>query len=220
MQAIIYTRVSTEEQAQSGLGLQAQLAKCTGVCAARGWTITSIASDEGVSGKVPAADRPAFSEGLRQLCASKAGTMVLVVSKLDRLARSAFDLLWLRREAERCGFALLILDPEVDTTTPAGRFQFTVMAGVAELERDLIAQRTKEALAAKKARGARLGRPITLPAGVRARVGELRATSLSMAKVAEALNAEGLTQGNGAAWTKSAVARVLRSLDLDAQAST
>lgn len=221
MKAVIYTRVSTEEQAESGLGLEAQEARCRQACAARGWDVGAVTVDAGVSGKVAPTERPALVEALAMLCGPKRSRQadVLVVAKLDRVSRSAFDLLWMRREAERCGFELVVLDPELDTTTPAGKFQFTVMAGVAELERDLIAQRTREALAAKKARGARLGRPTTLPDETRRLVGTLRADGRSIAAVAAELNARGVTQGNGAAWTRSAVQRVLRSLDLDRQAA-
>lgn len=225
MRAAIYLRVSTDEQADSGLGLEAQRAKCEAAIEARGWSVAGEFVDAGVSGKVPPTERPQLVAALEMLCVpagkgrrARRRADVLVVAKLDRASRSAFDLLWLRREADRCGFELLVLDPELDTTTPAGRFQFTVMAGVAELERELIAQRTREGLAAKRARGDRLGRPVQLDPAVRARVAELRAEGLSIAAVAAALNGEGHRQGNGAEWTKSAVQRVLRSVALDREA--
>jgi len=220
VRAIVYTRVSTEEQAQSGLGLEAQEAKCRQACESRGWEVVELLADRGVSGKIPPRKRPALGQALEALCGPKRTRIgdVLVMAKLDRAARSAFDLLWLRQEAERCAFELAVLDPDIDTTTPAGKFQFTVMAGVAELERDLIAQRTRDALAAKKARGARLGRPVVLPAETRERIAHLRSAGHSLAKVAELANGEGLRQGNGALWTKSAVQRVLGSIELDAQA--
>lgn len=221
MRAVIYTRVSTEEQAESGLGLEAQEATCRQACEARGWDVVGLVVDAGVSGKIRPTDRPGLVEALAMVGGPKRTRQgdVLVIAKLDRAARSAFDLLWLREESERCGFGLVVLDPEMDTTTPAGKFQFTVMAGVAELERDLIAQRTREALAAKKARGARLGRPVTMPAPVRDRVGELRAAGLSIAGVADALNAEGVER-TGGPWTRSAVQKVLRSVAHDHYATT
>lgn len=221
MRAVIYTRVSTEEQAESGLGLEAQEAKCRQVCQARGWTVAAVTVDAGVSGKIEPTQRPGLVGALELLAGPKRDRTgdVLVVSKLDRAARSAFDLLWLRRQAERNGFELAVLDPDIDTTTAAGKFQFTVMAGVAELERDLISQRTRDALAAKKARGARLGRPVVRDPAERARVSELRADGHSVAAVAGLLNAEGRRQGNGAPWTKSAVQKVLRSLAHDEHAT-
>ncbi len=222
MRAVIYLRVSTEEQADSGLGLDAQETKCRTACATRGWDVAEVITDAGVSGKVEPTKRQGLIAALDLLCAPKRtrAASVLVVAKLDRAARSAFDLLWLRREADRCGFELAVLDPDIDTTTASGKFQFTVMAGVAELERDMISQRTSAALQAKKARGARLGRPVQIPAETRTRVGELRESGLSIAGVAAALNDEGSTQGNGAPWTKSAVQRTLRSLALDAEAGS
>jgi DNA invertase Pin-like site-specific DNA recombinase len=222
VRAVIYLRVSTEEQAESGLGLEAQEAKCRQACQARGWDVAAVMVDAGVSGKVEPSKRPGLVGALDLLCGPKRARTgdVLVVAKLDRAARSAFDLLWLRREADRCGFELAVLDPDLDTTTAAGNFQFTVMAGVAELERDLISQRTRDALTAKKARGARLGRPVVRDRAVRARVSELRADGLSIAAVADALNAEGHRQGNGSDWTKSAVQKVLRSVAHDDYATT
>jgi DNA invertase Pin-like site-specific DNA recombinase len=220
MRAVIYLRVSTDEQAESGLGLEAQEARCRTACATRGWDIVEVIIDAGVSGTVAPEKREGLARALAMLEAPKRSRTadVLVVSKLDRLARSAFDTLWLRRQSEQVGWALLILDPEIDTTHAAGKFQLTVMAGVAELERDLIAQRTRDALAAKKARGARLGRPVTLPPELRARIGVLRSAGVSLAQIADTLNTDDVRQGNGAMWTKSAVQKVLRSLDLDRMA--
>lgn len=224
---MIYLRVSSEEQAKSGLGLEAQEARCREVCEAKGWEVASVMADAGVSGTVAPGERPGLSAALAMLCGdggskrSRARSRVadvLVIAKLDRAARSTRDLLWLKDEAEACGFQLVVLDVDIDTTTPAGELFFTMLAGMATFERRLIAQRTRDALQAKRARGARLGRPVTLPTATRSRVVELRDGGLSIAGVAAALNAEGVTQGNGAEWTKGAVQKVLRSVGHDEQA--
>ena len=78
---------------------------------------------------------------------------VLVVAKLDRLSRTTRHLLEVVDQAERCGFGFLAVDTDVDSTTPAGRLVVTMMAGVAEWERRVIGERTKAALAVKKAQG-------------------------------------------------------------------
>ena len=87
----------------------------------------------------------------------------LVVAKLDRLSRSMIDFTALMGKAQRQGWALVALDCAVDTTTPAGEAMANVLATFAQFERRLIGQRTREALAQKKAQGVRLGRPRQLP---------------------------------------------------------
>jgi hypothetical protein len=96
--------------------------------------------------------------------ASDAGA--LVVAKLDRLSRSMLDFTAVMAKATKQGWALVALDCAVDTTTAAGEAMANVLATFAQFERRLISQRTKEALAVKKAPGVRLGRPLQLPEGV------------------------------------------------------
>ncbi len=215
--AVIYVRCSTDEQAVSGLGLEAQEVAARRTCELRGWSVVAVVVDAGVSGTEEPLDRPAMAEAVGLLCSG--GADVLVASKLDRLSRSAFDLLGLVKRSEACGFAIATSDGAVDSSSPVGRFITTAMAGVAELERALIAERTRNALAIVKARGARLGRPITLSALVRMRVAGLRREGLSLAEVAARLNAEGHRNGVGAPFTRSAVQKIITSLALDDEAA-
>jgi DNA invertase Pin-like site-specific DNA recombinase len=99
MEAIIYRRVSTDEQADSGAGLSAQAASLAAEVAHRGWTIAADYADEGVSGSVSPDRRPALAAALADLDAGRAD--VLVVAKLDRLSRSVVDLALLLDRAER-----------------------------------------------------------------------------------------------------------------------
>lgn len=212
-----YLRVSTSEQAESGLGLDAQRAAIEAACAAKGWTVTEWAVDEGVSGSVPPADRPAMARALRLLDACEAGA--LVAAKVDRVARDLHDLTGLLRRAEDDGWAIVALDLGVDTTTPVGRMLVGVLGAVAEWERGVIRERTRDALAAKKAAGARLGRPVTPgtePA--RARLRELLADRLPLATVADTMNADGYTTPTGLAWTWRHVQKARDSLALDDEA--
>ncbi len=113
--------------------------------------------------KVPGAklDRPALHKLFDQL---RIGDVV-VVSRLDRLARSTQDLLVLAEQLDRAGAGLRsIAEPWADTTTAGGRMVLTVFAGMAEFERALIAERTGAGRAAAKARGVRFGRPPRLAA--------------------------------------------------------
>ena len=83
---------------------------------------------------------------------------VLVITKLDRLARSMFDLQEITKTLERKGVDFVVLDQAIDTTTPAGRLTFHLLGAVAEFERDLIAERRTEGIAHAKGRGVKFGR--------------------------------------------------------------
>jgi DNA invertase Pin-like site-specific DNA recombinase len=83
---------------------------------------------------------------------------VLVATKLDRLARSMFDLQEITKTLERKGVDFIVLDQSIDTTTPAGRLTFHLLGAVAEFERDLIAERRNEGIDKAKARGVKFGR--------------------------------------------------------------
>src|SRR5690606_22634248 len=118
------------------------------------------------------------------------------------------------------GWAVVLLDLGVDTGTPNGKLVAGLMAQVAEWERELIGARTRDALAAAKARGQRLGRPRATPDAVVARVVALSA-DLSPLQVARALTAEGVPTTRGApAWSGSSVRRILHGHALDQLAST
>jgi DNA invertase Pin-like site-specific DNA recombinase len=215
---VAYLRVSTTEQAESGAGLDAQRAAITAYAERAGLAISSWYVDEGVSGAVAPMERRALAEALATLADCRSG--VLVVAKLDRIARRASDLLWLRDLAEQQGWALSAADGSVDTATPHGRAMTTVMGAFAELERDLIRARTKDALAARKAAGQRLGRPVALPDEVRARIADERSAGMTLTAIADGLTSDGIpTAQGGARWYASTVANVLRSLALDADAA-
>lgn len=83
---------------------------------------------------------------------------VLVITKLDRLARSMFDLQDIAKTLDRKGVDFVVLDQSIDTTTPAGRLTFHLLGAVAEFERDLIAERRTEGIEKAKAKGVRFGR--------------------------------------------------------------
>src|SRR5262249_25917794 len=88
---------------------------------------------------------------------------VVVVTKLDRLARSLHQLVALGREFEALGVDLVVIDQAVDTTTPAGRLLFHVLGAIAEFERSLIRDRAIAGLRRAHERGTRSGRPIGRP---------------------------------------------------------
>lgn len=209
-----YARVSTDEQASSGLGLAAQRAAIDAEAARHGWAVEHRA-DEGVSGSVAPEDRPALGAILDAIRPGDA----LVVAKLDRLGRSALDVLRLAEAARRDGWRLVACDLGLDTGTPVGSFALTALAAVAQLERDLIAQRTRDAMAAAKRRGQRLGRPIEADQAVRRRIVTMREAGATYGAIADALTAEGVPTARGGRWWPSTVAAIVRSVALDAEAA-
>ena len=113
-------------------------------------------ADEGVSGKVPASQRPAFGRMLGQIRKGE----TLVVSKLDRLGRDAIDVLQTVRQLGERGIRVVVLQlGNTDLTAPAGKLLLSMLAAVAEMERDLLVERTQAGLARAKAEGKTLGRP-------------------------------------------------------------
>src|SRR5947208_1861941 len=179
MQVVGYVRVSTDEQRESGAGLAAQRAAIEAECRRRGWALVEVIEDAGYSAKD--LKRPGVQIALETLRRGEAGA--LVVAKLDRLSRSMLDFTAVMATASKQGWALVALDCAVDTTTPAGEAMANVLATFAQFERRLIGQRTREALAAKRASGVRLGRPATLPSTVRGRIAAERNAGCSLATI-------------------------------------
>ncbi|MBI1744426.1 recombinase family protein [Candidatus Acetothermia bacterium] len=153
-----YTRVSTEEQAREGLSLPAQVERIRAYCSAQGIRLSKILSDEGVSAAKPLAKRPAGAKLLEAISARDADTVVAI--KLDRLFRDAVDCLATVKTWDEQGIALHLLDlggSAFNSASALGRFFLTVMAGAAEMERNLISERTKGALTYKRSKGEWLG---------------------------------------------------------------
>lgn len=211
-----YLRVSTDEQAVSGLGLGDQRGVIAAESARRGWVDVEYLSDEGYSAKN--LSRPAIASALDML--GKGQASVLVVSKLDRLSRSLLDFATLMDRARREGWELVVLDLAIDTTVPSGQLMANVMAAFAEYERQLIGARTSAALQQLKAQGKRLGRPRTLPAEVTSRIVAARGEGQALAAIADGLNRDGVaTARGGARWYPSTVRAVLKSAALDKAAA-
>lgn len=164
--ALGYLRVSTAEQGDSGLGLTSQRRSIEQAADARGWQLT--VRQDVASGKTTR-NRPALAACLDDLAQGRADA--LIVAKLDRLIRSVADFAAIVEAAKRQGWALVALDLNVDTSTPQGEFMANVMASMAQFERRLIGQRTKDALAVAKAEGPKpgklaVGRPRVISGGV------------------------------------------------------
>jgi DNA invertase Pin-like site-specific DNA recombinase len=205
-----YCRVSTEEQAVSGLGLAAQEQAIIRECDRRGLDLIALHTDAGLSAKT--LKRPALEAALKSLDTGEGS--VLMVAKLDRLTRSVHDATGLMARAEQSGWGLVALDAPVDTTTPQGAAMAQVLAVFAELERRLIGERTKAALAVRRAQGVRLGRPRNLPTDVVSRIVESRRSGATWAAIASGLNTESVpTAQGGKCWYPATVRLVAMGVD-------
>lgn len=213
---LAYLRVSTEEQATSGLGLADQRAVIAAEATRRGWANVEYLTDDGYSAKSLA--RPAVAEALAMLRDGQAS--VLVVSKLDRLSRSILDFVSLMAQAEREGWQLVVLDMALDTSTPSGALMAHIMSAFSEYERRLIGSRTSAALQQMKSQGVRLGRPRVMADRITERIVNERQKGRTLAAIADGLNTDGVqTARGGACWYPSTVKAVLTSASLDAAAS-
>lgn len=208
---VTYIRVSTQRQGVSGLGLEAQRADVERYVAATGKSIVAeyIEVESGRSCK-----RPQLEAAIAR---AKAGGHILLVAKLDRLARSVY-------------FTSKLMESKLDFVAVdnphATKFIIHILAAVAEQEADMISTRTKAALAAAKARGVKLGgaRPehwasrLATPgkqytAGLNREAYEyaksLREVGATFSQVADRMNAAGHQRPTGAAWTPSAVHQMM-----------
>ncbi len=228
MKAIGYTRCSTQEQADSGLGLTAQTERIRAYCGMKGLALLDIIEDSGVSGGKPLADRDGGRELLDVIRKRRADAVVML--KLDRMFRNAGDCLTTVEKWEKSGVALHIVDlggNAIDTTSAAGRFMLVILAGAAEMERNLVRERTKAAMGVKRANGELVG---TLPFGFTlaedgvtlipngaeqetiGAICTMRSEGLSFTKIAEALTAQGIPtkSGNGKKWNQATIRGILK----------
>lgn len=206
-----YLRVSTEEQANSGLGLEAQRDTIQRYAYAHGWEVVWY-DDAGLSAK--SLDRPQLQAALIRLHASRKSRDVdgIVVAKLDRLSRSVVDFAGVLELARARKWALVAIDLGVDTSTPTGELVANVMMSVAQWERRVIGERTSAAMQAAKRQGRHMGRVSALKQNTADRLLILR-TAHTLAGTAAQLNAEGLTTATGAPWSANAVGKVQTRLN-------
>lgn len=215
MPTLAYLRVSTDDQS---LGLDAQRQAIQSYCNAKNLMISAWYTDEGVSGATMPEDRPGLSKCLADL---RRGD-TLIAAKRDRLARDLLAIALIERAVTRVRASLHTADGTSDSSLLAG-----VLDAVARHERQVIAQRTRDALRAKKARGEAIGHP---PYGwaldasrtrlvpsegeqaVLAVIASLRAAGKGRRAIASELARLGLRTRRGTAWTPTRVAQVLASV--------
>src|SRR5499427_7363962 len=220
-EAISYIRVSSEEQADSGLGLEAQRQRIAAYCAMKGLHLAEIFEDPGISGGKPLASRPA---GSQLLTAAKKSKAIVIASKLDRLFRSVADAATVIADFDKKGIQLVAIAEAFDTTNPYGRAMAQMASVFAELERAMIRERTRSAMSVKRSRGERIsghapfgwdfGSGGRLVANAReqkiiALVRGMQAKGMSYRGIAVKLDAEGIRPKRGKRWIHTTVKSIL-----------
>jgi DNA invertase Pin-like site-specific DNA recombinase len=213
-----YLRVSTDSQADSGLGLEAQREAIEKAAGRLGLALADVFTDAGLSGALDMESRPNLFAAVQSL---KRGD-VLIVAKRDRLGRDLIGVAMIERSVMRKGARILSAAGEGTEGTDAGAMlQRQILDVFSEYERRLIGQRTKAALQAKRARGERAGNvpfgyqlgadgqtlePCEAERAVVAILEELRAAGYSLRQIAAELNRQGFTTRRGTAWRHQYVA--------------
>lgn len=200
-----YVRVSTGEQPTSA-DVQEQAIRRE--CERHGWTLIDVVRDIGESRRK--SDRPGLTYALARLARREAN--VLMSAALDRVCCSRKHLAEIYGGAKHEGWRLLVLDyPQLDMSTPQGRFQADVACAAAELEVALISQRTREALAGLRAQGRRTGLPgVHEQVELSERIKAMRGRGLSLQAICNVLIAEEIpTVRGGKTWRPSALQVIL-----------
>lgn len=220
MRLFAYIRVSTDEQAESGHSIELQPARIRSYCQTYGLHLVDVITDAGVSGSVPLARRAGGRELMRRLAAGEADGVV--VARLDRMFRDALDGLTFFARA-RC--VVHSVAERIDTSSPAGRLQLTILLATAQYERDIAAERAAENTRGLRAAGRVYG---STPFGCVDADGQLyrhpgtwaqrelicqwRANGLPLQAIRERLREEGISAPQGGRWwSKSTLANLIQS---------
>lgn len=223
--ALAYVRVSTEEQASLGVSVADQTERVAAYASLQGLELIETVIDEGVSGGKPLASRDGGARLLALMRHEKAGAVI--ATKLDRLFRDASDALVVTRQWDKAGVALHLIDAggqAINTASAMGRMFLTMMSAFAELERNLIAERTANALAHKRAKARRyclhiygfdavdgaLVPNVAEQTALRA-IQDWRAAGLSLRAIAGRLNEDRIGTKTGKVWYAATVKSVLET---------
>ncbi|MFC1835945.1 recombinase family protein [Thermodesulfobacteriota bacterium] len=225
MKAIGYCRVSSQEQIE-GTSLNYQKEQIETYAKLKKIEIIEIFIDAAISGGTPLAKRPEGNRALQALEEGRADS--IIITKLDRGFRSASDCLFNVENWEEKGIGLHILNlggQSIDTSTPTGKFFITVMAGAAELERNLIKERCNEGRKKRKAEGKRIGE---VPFGYSLAddgkmlvennieqkalniIWDLHGQGYTLREIARELNRREIASKKGKTWNHSSVHKILK----------
>ena len=223
MTTIIYTRVSTQEQSDSGAGLNAQLDACRAFAVKQGWEVSGEYQDAGVSGTAGLEKRTGLMTAIGEL---KKGD-VLLVSKRDRIGRDVMLVKSIERMVAKSKATIHALNGS-DSDTPEGQLFNGLIDQFAAYEVAVIRARTKAALAAKKARGERMGKipfgsqaaddgvhlvPCELEQSILRKISELKTAGYSLQRIANALNNQSMFNRQGNPWNPVLLHTICKDLD-------
>ncbi|MDE0775924.1 MAG: recombinase family protein [Nocardioides sp.] len=217
MRAVGYVRISKADRdktdEQQRLSIRAQREAITAACAAKGWELGAVYEDFAVSGTDD--DRVDFCK-VQDLIDAK-GADVVVVTRLDRLSRKAWRLLWLIEEK---GWNIYAIEQSFDTREPEGWLAAAIHALMADYERRLISKRTRQALAQLRKEGTHTGRRSGIPTEVEDRIAALHADGMSASRIAALLETEGVARPTerSKSWHHSHVTAAVRRAGVRARA--
>lgn len=221
MKIVVYYRVSTSMQIDSGAGLSAQEDICKEWARKQGKEISLSFTEKAISGAAPLDKRPALFDAIYNLSEGD----ILLVSRLDRLSRDLYGGILIDELVSKKKARVISAAGEgTESDDPANQMMKNMFRVVAGFERGITQFRIKAALAAKKAKGERVGsipfgwelgeqrklRPKLSEMPIVEKMIELRKQQLSMLKIAKALNAEGLKNKNGNKWNHVSVYNCLK----------
>jgi site-specific DNA recombinase len=221
MPAIGYARVSTEDQAKEGVSLENQQSKIEAYCQLKDLELREVIEDAGISAKN--LRRPGVQKVLRLARGKEIDAVV--VYKLDRIFRSTIDALETTKLFEKWGVSFHSIEETLDTMSAMGRFFFTLTAALAEMERRLIGERTKAALAHKRSKNEKTGGDVPYgydltPAGILIKndaeqevvrlIRGLDRDGYSLRGICRVLEKEGhLTKRGNPIWQPSTISKIL-----------
>src|ERR1700704_5913667 len=161
--AVVYARFSPRPNPEECDSVEKQVQRCRAYCTGHGYDVVAEHSDKDLSGG-RADNRPGLQAAIAEACARKA---VLCVFALSRLARCTKDAIDLAERVNTAGADLAVIEQNVNTRSPMGRFIFTLFSALAQLEREQIAERTSSAMLRHQAEGRRMTRADRCPFGWR-----------------------------------------------------
>ena len=212
MQVVGYIRVSTEDQAREGVSLAAQRAKIDAYALVKDWRVVEVIQDDMTA-------KHLRRRGVQRLLALVARRQVgaVIVYKLDRLTRSVKDLNSLVELFDKKEVALVSLQESLDTTTASGRLMMNLLASVSQWEREVIGERTRDAMQHLKAQGQVYSRPVFEDAATLAQIHTRRAAGATLQEIADELTAAGVPTVRGGVWAPATMMGILRRHPLPAQ---
>lgn len=211
---LLYARVSTNMQVNEGVSLDVQERQMVTAAEFHGFKDWELVREEGRSGK-SISGRPALQQALKNLNEGKA--QALIVTRIDRLARSTTDFLKIVDMANQKNWRLILLDLNLDTSSYQGRFVVTIMSALAEMERGIIAERAKDIHKDRRNRGIVWGKDMgpknKTPEEIKKRILEERLKGHSLRKIAENLNRDNIPTQNGKQWHAMTVKNILDGIE-------